>query len=263
MSRIVPPIPPPLRTNTKNAASPNRVDTIPNDNTNNTTRNNVAQNFVNEDLPQLLDSRGGSHVTNVLENRPFVPMSPLSTSTNPLAKPKKQWSSKDRKLANQDKRLKSIIISCLPNDVMKSVIKCTTATATWTGLVNGIFTKLKSLLNDLENNSISIPQDEDSDSDVEEDTRSSSEFLADLNDEFHDRTLLANQKRFYKRFGRFGSAKKPMDKSNETCFAYGKLSLEVDSIRRIQGIGYGVLGGFLEHGYAVSSLMDTTYWSSE
>ncbi|GJV66290.1 hypothetical protein Tco_1477118 [Tanacetum coccineum] len=35
--------------------------------------------------------------------------------------------------------------------------------------------------------------------DVEEDTRSSSEFLADLNAEFHDRELLANQKRFYKR----------------------------------------------------------------
>ncbi|GJT39132.1 hypothetical protein Tco_0938997 [Tanacetum coccineum] len=42
----------------------------------------------------------------------------------------------------------------------------------------------------------------DNDSDVEEDTRSSSEFLAYLNVEFHDRALLANQKRFYKRSGR-------------------------------------------------------------
>nr|GEV09474.1 protein BIG GRAIN 1-like A [Tanacetum cinerariifolium] len=96
--------------------------------------------------------RGGSHVTNVpgfhledfyswkdrfliyldglepyllevVENRPFVPMSHLSTSANPLTKPLNQWSLKDIKLANQDKRLKSIIISCLPNDVMKSVIK--------------------------------------------------------------------------------------------------------------------------------------------
>ncbi|GKG45593.1 hypothetical protein Tco_0498039, partial [Tanacetum coccineum] len=64
---------------------------------------------------------------------------------------------------------------------------------------------------------------QDSDSDVEENTKSSSEFLADLNAEFHDRALLANQKRFYKRFGRVVSAKKPMDKSNETCFACGKL----------------------------------------
>ncbi|GJU41058.1 retrovirus-related pol polyprotein from transposon TNT 1-94 [Tanacetum coccineum] len=63
----------------------------------------------------------------------------------------------------------------------------------------------------------------DIDSDVEEDTKSSNEFLADMNVKFHDRALLANQKRFYKRSGRVGSAKKPMDKSNETCFACGIL----------------------------------------
>ncbi|GKB94791.1 hypothetical protein Tco_0980928, partial [Tanacetum coccineum] len=39
------------------------------------------------------------------------------------------------------------------------------------------------------------------------------------------------------------------------------MGLESVSIQRIQGIGYGVLG-FL-HGYVVSSLMDTAYWSSE
>ncbi|GJY04386.1 hypothetical protein Tco_0370326 [Tanacetum coccineum] len=37
------------------------------------------------------------------------------------------------------------------------------------------------------------------DSNIEEDTRSGSEFLADLNVEFHDRALLSNPKRFYKR----------------------------------------------------------------
>ncbi|GKD64272.1 hypothetical protein Tco_1306380, partial [Tanacetum coccineum] len=57
---------------------------------------------------------------------------------------------------------------------------------------------------------------------VEEDTRSNSEFLVNLNDEFQDRALLANQKRFYKGSRRVGSAKKPMDKSKETCFACGK-----------------------------------------
>ncbi|GJV01360.1 hypothetical protein Tco_1334929 [Tanacetum coccineum] len=56
---------------------------------------------------------------------------------------------------------------------------------------------------------------QDSDSDVEEDTRSSSEFLADLNVEFHDIALLANQKRFYKSSGRVESTKKPMDNSKE------------------------------------------------
>ncbi|GKA48447.1 reverse transcriptase domain-containing protein [Tanacetum coccineum] len=65
-------------------------------------------------------------------------------------------------------------------------------------------------------------RDNESNLDVEEDTKSSSEFLVDLNAEFHDRTLLANQKRFYQRSGRVGSARKPMDKSNETCFACGK-----------------------------------------
>ncbi|GKA84269.1 hypothetical protein Tco_0805864 [Tanacetum coccineum] len=39
---------------------------------------------------------------------------------------------------------------------------------------------------------------QESDSDVEEDTRRNSEFLADLNVEFHDRALLANHNRFYK-----------------------------------------------------------------
>nr|GEW21710.1 hypothetical protein [Tanacetum cinerariifolium] len=61
--------------------------------------------------------------------------------------------------------------------------------------------------------------EEVSDSDVDEDTRSSSKFLADLNAEFHDKALLDNHKIFYKRSGRVGSARKPIDKSNETCFA--------------------------------------------
>ncbi|GJR27266.1 hypothetical protein Tco_1103498 [Tanacetum coccineum] len=249
-----------------------------------------------------------TYLNEVLENRPFVLMSPLSTSTNPLTKPQKQWSPKDIKLANQDKRLKSIIISCLLNYVMKSVIQCTTAKAMWNDLildherpyatrdtkiaslrlkfnafkalerekVQGTFTRLKILLNDLETKGFSIPQVEVNatfvnslprkwlnmnqtqrannfikndnlatlfrkynykevlidqiydDLNVEEDTRSSSKFLVDLNDEFHDRALLANKKRFYKRFGRVGSAKKPMDKSNETYFACDKQGLKAE-----------------------------------
>ncbi|GKB34879.1 hypothetical protein Tco_0879821 [Tanacetum coccineum] len=116
----------------------------------------ARQSVVDENLPQLLDSRRGSHVTNVpafdkkdftswkvrflvfldglkpyllktLEDRPFVPMSSLSTSENPLPKRQNQWSNAVSRLVNQDKQLKSIIISCLPNYVMKSVIKCKTA----------------------------------------------------------------------------------------------------------------------------------------
>ncbi|GJT32105.1 hypothetical protein Tco_0922524 [Tanacetum coccineum] len=66
----------------------------------------------------------------------------------------------------------------------------------------------------------SVVQNVDSDFDIEEDQRSSSEFIADLNAVFHERALLANQRRFYKRSGRVGSSKKPMDMSNETCFAW-------------------------------------------
>ncbi|GJX60611.1 hypothetical protein Tco_0292001 [Tanacetum coccineum] len=101
-----------------------------------------------------MDISGGSHVTNVppfdvedlsswkdrflvyldgfepypleiLENRPFMPKSPASTPENVLIKRQRKWSPEDKKLVNQDKRLKRIIISCLPNDIMKYVIKCT------------------------------------------------------------------------------------------------------------------------------------------
>ncbi|GJY18011.1 hypothetical protein Tco_0389502 [Tanacetum coccineum] len=40
------------------------------------------------------------------------------------------------------------------------------------------------------------------DLDVEEDNRTSNEFMVDLNAEYQERVLLANQKRFYKRLGR-------------------------------------------------------------
>nr|GEX08865.1 hypothetical protein [Tanacetum cinerariifolium] len=170
---------------------------------------------VDENLPQLLDSRGGSHVTNIpdfdkedftswkvrflvflnglkpylvktLEDRPFVPMSSLSTSENPLPKRQNQWSNAKSHLVNQDKQLKSIIISCLSNDVIKSVIKCKTTKKMWNDLIlahggpsdikdtkiaalrlkfnafkslevqkiNKTFTTLKCLLNDLEKNGV-------------------------------------------------------------------------------------------------------------
>ncbi|GJU20554.1 hypothetical protein Tco_1153896 [Tanacetum coccineum] len=69
MFGTIPPIPPPFGTSFGNPGSPNvnRVDTMPATtdliNTMNTT--NVSQSVVDENLPQLLDSRGGSHVINV------------------------------------------------------------------------------------------------------------------------------------------------------------------------------------------------------
>nr|GEY69747.1 hypothetical protein [Tanacetum cinerariifolium] len=120
--------------------------------------------------------------------------------------------------------------------------------------VNGTYTRLKCLLNDLENNGVIIPQYEVNatfvnslprkwlsmnqtqkannsikndclaafNSDVEEDNKTSNEFMANLKAEYHERALLANQKRYYKMSRRVGSARKPIDKSKETCFAYGK-----------------------------------------
>ncbi|GJS07109.1 retrovirus-related pol polyprotein from transposon TNT 1-94 [Tanacetum coccineum] len=167
MSGTVPPIPPPPCTNLGNAGSPNRVDTILNDNT--------------EDFTSLKD-------------RPFVRMSPLSTSTNILIKPQKQWSPEDRRPANQDKRLKSIIISCLPNDVMKSVIKCTTAQSMWNDIISAY--------------------------EGPSDTRETK--IDALRLKLNAFKALEGEKKLYKRPGIVGSARKPMDKSNETCFSCGK-----------------------------------------
>ncbi|GJZ56774.1 hypothetical protein Tco_0612268 [Tanacetum coccineum] len=53
---------------------------------------------------------------------------------------------------NQDQSLKSIIISCLPDDIMESVISCETAKATWTHLVysfEGPFNTKKKNIKDL------------------------------------------------------------------------------------------------------------------
>nr|GEU60204.1 hypothetical protein [Tanacetum cinerariifolium] len=69
MSGTIPPIPPPFETSSGNLGSPNVnwVDTMPTttDPINTTTTTNVSQSVVDENLPQLLDSSGGSHVTNV------------------------------------------------------------------------------------------------------------------------------------------------------------------------------------------------------
>ncbi|GKA15624.1 hypothetical protein Tco_0695371 [Tanacetum coccineum] len=123
MSGTVPPIPPPLVGDTSNPS--NRVDDFTTDNINATTTNNVAQKDFSNWKDRLLVYLDGlePYLLEILQNGPFVPMSALSTTSKPLPKPQKQWSWADRRLANQDKRLKSILIFCLPKDVMKSVIK--------------------------------------------------------------------------------------------------------------------------------------------
>ncbi|GJS86082.1 hypothetical protein Tco_0752623 [Tanacetum coccineum] len=52
------------------------------------------------------------------------------------AKPESQWTSDERRVVVQDQHLKSIIMSCLPDDVIKSAISCVSAKETWTDLVH-------------------------------------------------------------------------------------------------------------------------------
>ncbi|GKD67337.1 retrovirus-related pol polyprotein from transposon TNT 1-94 [Tanacetum coccineum] len=51
-------------------------------------------------------------------------------------KPESQWTPDERRVVVQDQRLKSIIMSCLPYDIMESVISCVLAKETWTDLVH-------------------------------------------------------------------------------------------------------------------------------
>ncbi|GJX00968.1 hypothetical protein Tco_0184881 [Tanacetum coccineum] len=51
-------------------------------------------------------------------------------------KPESQWTIDEKRVVVRDQRLKSIIMSCLPDDIMESVISCETAKATWTDLIH-------------------------------------------------------------------------------------------------------------------------------
>nr|GEV46175.1 retrovirus-related Pol polyprotein from transposon TNT 1-94 [Tanacetum cinerariifolium] len=199
MFGTIPPILPSFGISSGNPGSPNvnRIDTMPTttDPINTTTTTSVSQSVVDENLPQLLDSRGGSHFRNVhafdkddftslkvrflvfldglkpyllktLKDGPFVPMSSLSTSENPLPKRQNQWSNVKSRLANQDKRLKT---HGGPSDTRDTKIAA----------LRLKFNAFKSLKGE-----------KGSDSNVEEDRRTNNEFMADLNDEYHERALL-------------------------------------------------------------------------
>ena len=70
------------------------------------------------------------YITCVKEG-PYVPK-----TAEGLNKPEAQWTIDERRVVNQDQRLKSIIISCLPDDIMESVINCSTAKQTRVDLIN-------------------------------------------------------------------------------------------------------------------------------
>nr|GEU57991.1 putative reverse transcriptase domain-containing protein [Tanacetum cinerariifolium] len=162
------------------------VDIMPTNDTINTTNiTNVAQNAVDEKLPKILDSRRGSHVINVhaFEKDDFtswkVRFLVFFDGLEPLP---------SYKILKMD----HLYPCCLPNDVMKSVIKYKTAKEMWNDIilahegpydtrdtkivalrlmfnafkalesekVNGTYTRLKCLLNDIGNNGVNIPQAE-------------------------------------------------------------------------------------------------------
>ncbi|GJV00086.1 retrovirus-related pol polyprotein from transposon TNT 1-94 [Tanacetum coccineum] len=66
---------------------------------------------------------------NIISNSPYIPM------TVGQRKPETQWTPEERKAAKLDQRLKSLIMSVLPDDQMNSVINCLTAKSTWDDLI--------------------------------------------------------------------------------------------------------------------------------
>ncbi|GJW36537.1 hypothetical protein Tco_0059457 [Tanacetum coccineum] len=111
-------------------------------------------------VPQLVDKKGGSYsvVAPRLEPKKInkwkkcllcylTRMEPYyiqcihdvpfkSKTTEGADKPESQWTPNEKRVVNQDQRLKSIIISCLPDDIMELVISYKTAKSTWTDLVH-------------------------------------------------------------------------------------------------------------------------------
>ncbi|GJS43086.1 retrovirus-related pol polyprotein from transposon TNT 1-94 [Tanacetum coccineum] len=167
------------------------------------------------DLPQLPDSRGGSHVTNIpafdvedfssWKDRFLVYLDGLEPYVLECATAKAMWN--DLILAHDepsDTRDTKIAVLRLKFNAFKALEG---------NKVKGTYRRLKILLNDLENKCVTIPQAE-----------VDATFVNSLPRKWL--TLLANHKRFYKRSGRVGSATKPMENSNETCFACGKLDDE-------------------------------------
>ncbi|GKC27951.1 retrovirus-related pol polyprotein from transposon TNT 1-94, partial [Tanacetum coccineum] len=73
----------------------------------------------------------GSGTLLLIKDGPFQPKTAEGD-----AKSESQWTLDEKGVVVQDQRLKSIIMSCLPDDIMKSVISCVLVKETWTDLVH-------------------------------------------------------------------------------------------------------------------------------
>ncbi|GKC36175.1 hypothetical protein Tco_1048559 [Tanacetum coccineum] len=131
----------------------------------------------------------------IIKNGPFIPM------VAGQRKPEGQWTGDERKAANLDQRLKSLIMSVLPDDQMNYVINCLTAKLTWDDLIlyhEGPSDEKESIVMDLKlwYNTFKFKEDSPDD---EKDTRTSHEYLNNLEEEYQARALLAKSKRFFKK----------------------------------------------------------------
>nr|GEV70560.1 hypothetical protein [Tanacetum cinerariifolium] len=124
---------------------------------------------------------------NIISNGPYIPMAAGQRKTEI------QWTPDERKAANLDQRLKSLIMFVLPYDQMNSVIKCLTTKSTWDDM-------------DFQD----TPNDE-------EDARSSQEYMNNLEEEYQARALLAKSKRFFKKSTQRVSLLKHMNEMKKKC----------------------------------------------
>ncbi|GJV28867.1 retrovirus-related pol polyprotein from transposon TNT 1-94, partial [Tanacetum coccineum] len=147
------------------------------------------------------------------KNVPFIPM------TAGQRKPKNQWTGDERKAANLDQRLKKGSSDVKESRVMDLKLCYNTFKFKEDSELASLFGKLKYEENLIDNIyeteknkslvsatplstaffSSSIVQDFQDCLDAEEDTRSSQEYLNDLEEEYHARALLAKSKRFFKK----------------------------------------------------------------
>ncbi|GJY75087.1 retrovirus-related pol polyprotein from transposon TNT 1-94 [Tanacetum coccineum] len=194
---------------------------------------------------------------NIIKNGPFIPM------TAGQRKPEGHWATDERKAANLDQRLKSLLMFVLPNDQINYVINCLTTKSTWDDLIlyhegpydvkesrvmdlklcyntfkfkegetlTQTFTRYKALMNELVNDGIKLSKIEINigfiiavtkewqsfcQSDDEEDTRSSHEYINNLEEEYQARALLAKSKDSSRRVLKGSAVQKKLTKLNAT-----------------------------------------------
>ncbi|GKB98350.1 hypothetical protein Tco_0984487 [Tanacetum coccineum] len=123
----------------------------------------------------------------------------IPTAKGGVPKPEPQWTTDERKAAKLDQCLKSLIMSCLPEDLMDSLINCINYEER---LINSVYEfKKRKTMSSATPLSISfffksiVHEFQD---DLE-DVGSSQECLDDLHEEFHERDLLVNSKRFFRK----------------------------------------------------------------